>query len=193
MIHLSVNKISRLLFKGRRFFYPGAIMDKIIAVIILIAVILFLFFGELYFKLDKARASARFCFKKMEPKIREWLSLSEELVNYANESSKEVQKYRSLTDSYNSLSKKDSPSKVHLLNSIHESVCSVVSDNIDNPEILKTGRNLSSVYRTFSSQQLDYNVLVLDLNGRLERSLYQKIGKIMKIPPLEKLHDLSVL
>ena len=32
MIQLSVNKISRLLFKGRCFFYPGDIMDKIIAV-----------------------------------------------------------------------------------------------------------------------------------------------------------------
>ncbi len=168
-------------------------IDKIIAVVILIAVVVILLSGELYFRMDKSRSRALVCLKKMDPGIQKWLRLSNVVLTSENVSSDLSREYAELNAALAAVPPKRPQEIVPILNRIYLLNCSAVADNIDDPLLTRTVYELTSTYNSISQLREEYNTYVADLNDKLEGRFFGRIGKLARFSHFEKLRDLSIL
>lgn len=165
-------------------------MDKLLALICLVVVLAFLAACTVYLRMDKLRFQAYAFLNHLYDAFEQWLN--EAYAVFEHELGK-LDEYNTLVSRLNNLGKREKQDAVIYMNKIHTLIKNVVSDNLDNQDIVRIGHRLTDVFLSFLDSQTGYNNCVIKLNRLLNGRITGVVGRLFLIKGLDKLDDLSVL
>lgn len=171
-------------------------MDPLHYILYILAIILIaavLIAGELHLKMDKYRATAELCLKKLTDPFADWISCAEKITTLELSDTQLQGKLVSAIEAYRSLTKKQLFERPNALNEIHRLVKLIVSKEPDNPVVTKTGNELTQLFVLFVDLVDKYNLSVYKLDKQLNKTFSGIVGKISRFKKLDSIVNLTVL
>ena len=166
-------------------------MDLMVAILLCLMFLALIILGEIYLEMDKQRACAIECLKKMSENLDKWVDRTVELAGFSDSGQKTAEELRALAQSYIGCKKnKKTLMAVSLVNSM-VTLSVPLEDMASGPEASTILQARAVAADSLNFLRDEYNKCARKLNRRLGKKIPAAVGRLFRIGRMEELRQLS--
>lgn len=168
-------------------------MKYAVDALILLIIVVVLVFGELYLKMDRNRAVARQCLKKLTVPLSDWVACTEKIVAAKPTDTHLSADLEAAIRNYKSLTNAQLFEIPGAINEVHRITKMIASDDADNPAIAAAGKELTDIFTLIIDTVDRHNISVYKLDLQLNKAFFGTVGKVFKFQKMTHIESLVVL
>ena len=164
-------------------------MDKVIAVLVLILVVVVLTVGEIYFKLERLRMKSGLLLESVD--LAPWFSRVRAVFFALPESSRT--KYLALMQPYYASDADGGRNRVSIANQLKDLAKVELADHLSNNAAVAEAKFATAAWMEIRTAAGLYNAEARKLNRILNGTVSGAVGRLFRFHPMEEIRDLSLL